>query len=238
MRPSKIKDLGPGAIRNVIVVGAGPSGMLLAIMLAKAGINVQVVEATHETNSNPRAAHYAPSAAWDFDRAGVLDDVNEQGFFPDSVCWRWPDGEFIAGINLGAASEEDYPMVVLPLDRLIKLFYNHLVKLPNAEVLLGHKVISIDQDDGEARIVVETDKGQKTMVADYIVGADGASSKIRRCLLGDEYPGETLPQQIIATNVRIGRVARIRLSLTQHPIGILRLPREAWLLGLQFHHLA
>ena len=123
--------------------------------------------------------------------------------FPDSVCWRWPDGEFIAGINLGAASEEDYPMVVLPLDRLIKLFYDHLVKLPNAKVFFGHRVIRIDQDDKEARTVVETDEGQKTMAADYIVGADGASSKIRRCLLGDEYPGETLPQQIIATNVSI-----------------------------------
>lgn len=226
MRPSKIKDLGPGAIKNVIVVGAGPSGMLLAIMLAKAGINVQVVEATNETNNNPRAAHYAPSASWDFDRAGILDEVSDQGFFPDSVCWRWPDGEFIAGINLGAASEEDYPMVVLPLDRLIKLFYNHLVKLPNAEVLLGHKVISIDQDDQQANVVVETEGGQKTMVADYVVGADGASSKIRRCLFGDEYPGETLPQQIIATNVWFPLCLHsIRADLTM--AGVLRLPRKA-----------
>ena len=224
-RPAKITNLGQGLIKNVIVVGAGPSGMLLAIMLAKAGITVQVVEATKEVSDNPRAAHYAPSAVWDFDRAGVLDEVNAQGFHPDAVCWRWPDGTFISGISMGAAGKVEHPMVVLPLDRLIKLFYEHLIKLPGAEVLLGHRVLSIDQDDNEARIVVATDAGEKTLTADYIVGADGASSKIRRCLFGSEYPGETLKEQIIATNVCTAQYRYTTFSdMLTGATGVLRLP--------------
>lgn len=190
-----------GKITHILIVGAGPSGMLLAIMLAKAGIKTTVVEAAHTINDNPRAAHYAPSVVYDFDRAGVLEEVCSQGFHPDVMCWRWPNGEFIAGISPGAPGVVEHPMVVLPLDRLLKLFYEHLLKVPGAEVLLGHEVVGIEQDEREAMVTVRTEEEEKVLTADYVVGADGASSKVRRCLLGDEFPGETLPEQIIATNI-------------------------------------
>ena len=190
-----------GKIKKVIIVGAGPSGLLLAIMLAKANIKVQLVEANFRVDDNPRAAHYAPSAVYDFERAGVLDEVNAQGFHPDAVCWRKPDGEFIAGISMGHPKDVQHPMVVLPLDKLGPLFLNHLSKLPNAEVLMGHRVVGLEQDESQATVKVQTADGERTLSADYVVGADGANSAIRKGLFGNEYPGETLPQQIIASNV-------------------------------------
>ncbi|OCL06947.1 FAD/NAD(P)-binding domain-containing protein [Glonium stellatum] len=188
------------AISKVTIVGAGPSGLLLAIMLAKQHIGVQVLDAGTEPDKNPRAAHYAPSAVYDFARAGVINEINAEGFHPDAVCWREADGTFLAGMK--RAENIDHPMVVLPLDRLGPLLCRHLQKnCPTAEILWSHKVIGIEQDETEARVQVETPDGVKMYSGDYVIGADGANSQIRRSLFGNNYPGETLNAQIIATNV-------------------------------------
>ena len=52
-------------------------------MLARnKGIKVTILDADTKINDNPRAAHYAPSAVYDFHRAGIIDDVRKAGFTP------------------------------------------------------------------------------------------------------------------------------------------------------------
>lgn len=168
--------------------------------MAKAGVKVQILEASNELDKNPRAAHYAPSAVYELERAGVLDEVKAQGIHPDAVCWRHPDGSLIAGIR--SRMDIPHPMVCLPLDQLDVILLRHFLNQPNAEVLWLHRVESIDQDENQARAHVETPTGKQTFAADFIIGCDGANSQIRRSLFGDlNYPGETLQSQIIATNV-------------------------------------
>ncbi|KAF2679763.1 FAD/NAD(P)-binding domain-containing protein [Lentithecium fluviatile CBS 122367] len=189
-------------INHVVVSGAGPSGLLLGILLARnLGIKITVLDADTKINDNPRAAHYAPSAVYDFKRAGILDDVRKVGFSPKGVCWRLIDTTFLAGMGR-EPEQSEYSMVVLPLDRLGPLLVKHLESLPNTEILWGHKVVDVKQDDKGATAVVETLNGEKKEITgDYLVGADGASSGVRQALFGKEYPGETLSQQIVATNV-------------------------------------
>jgi 2-polyprenyl-6-methoxyphenol hydroxylase-like FAD-dependent oxidoreductase len=186
----------------IIIVGAGPAGLLLGILLSKQGIDVTILEAATELDKNPRAAHYASIAVQEMRRAGVLEDVQKEGFHPNSVCWREMDGTYIAGIPMHNPEDPD-AMVVLPLDKLVRLYYRHLQKQPTAELKWAHKVVGIEQDEKEARVICETPEGRKTLGADYVLGCDGANSQIRRSLFGDKnFPGETLHSQIIATNVR------------------------------------
>ncbi|PVH98225.1 FAD/NAD(P)-binding domain-containing protein [Periconia macrospinosa] len=189
-------------INHVVIVGAGPSGLLLAILLARnLSIKVTILDASDKIDSNPRAAHYAPSAVYDFTRAGIIDDVREQGFTPKGICWRLKDTTFLAG--MGREPEQaEFAMVVLPLDRLGPLLVKHFESLPNTEILWGHKLVGVQQDADTATALVETTKGEKKEISgDYLIGADGASSGVRTALFGKEYPGETLKQQIVATNV-------------------------------------
>jgi 2-polyprenyl-6-methoxyphenol hydroxylase-like FAD-dependent oxidoreductase len=129
--------------------------------------------------------------------------VRKHGFTPKGVCWRKKDTTFLAGMGR-EPEQSEFAMVVLPLDRLCPLIVQHFESLPNTEILWGHKVVGVEQDEKEARVVVETSDGKtKKLSADYIVGADGASSGVRTALFGKEYPGETLKAQIVATNVRL-----------------------------------
>ncbi|KAJ5308850.1 hypothetical protein N7508_004229 [Penicillium antarcticum] len=190
------------AIAKVIVVGAGPSGLILSLLLAKKGITVELLDAGAELDKQPRAAHYASAATYELERAGVLDDLKERGFSPKGFAFRKFDTSFIAGIN-HASLPEDYPykMQILPLDQLGQLLYEHIQRQPKATVKWTHRVLKIGQDQGKAWVDIETPSGTHRSTADYVVGCDGASSTIRRELFGPEYPGETLNAQIIATNV-------------------------------------
>ncbi|KAH8807380.1 hypothetical protein F5884DRAFT_856961 [Xylogone sp. PMI_703] len=188
---------------KIIIVGAGPSGLLLGLLLAKQGVHVQVLEASDTLDNQPRACHYAPPSAVELSRAGVLHEIHEKGFVPGGVAWRKKDGSFIAGID-NSDIPADYPfrMVCLPLGEMIEIIYRHLEKQPTAEIKMNHRATGVGQDDSKAWVVVQTPDGEETYVADYIVGCDGANSQVRRSLFGDgEFPGWSWDKQIIATNV-------------------------------------
>lgn len=192
-----------GALKKVIVVGAGPSGLLLSILLARNGVNVELLEATEVLDKQPRAAHYASPAVYELRRAGVIDEVIEKGFKPNSFCWRKADGTLVAAMRYDCLpDDEPERMVVLPLDRLGKVLYSNLQKYPNATVRWSHRVTNVGSDENKAWVNVETKDGPITVEGDYVIGCDGATSQVRRSLFGpNSFPGETLDAAIIATNV-------------------------------------
>jgi 2-polyprenyl-6-methoxyphenol hydroxylase-like FAD-dependent oxidoreductase len=194
------------SIPFVLVVGAGPSGLLLALLLGKQGIPVQLLEAAESLDDRPRATHYSPPAVYELQRAGVLDDMKAEGaFIPNGACWRKLSGEFLAGVRAPENSEPNAtPMICLSLNKLSQVLQRQISQLPHVEIVYSHKVTSLGQDADKAWVTVETPSGVKTLYAQYIVGCDGANSQIRRSLFGDwEFPGFTWDEQIVATNVCI-----------------------------------
>lgn len=188
----------------VVIVGAGPSGLLLALLLVKSGIPVQVLDLTSKADEQPRATHYGPPAVYELDRAGVLDDVKAAGFTPQGVAWRKPDLSIIAEIDATMLGDYPYKMVCLPLNELSKILLSHLRASPLASILWDHKVLSVGQDEQSAWVEAQTPQGRTTIMAPYIVGCDGANSQVRRSLFGDmEFPGYTWKEQVVATNVSV-----------------------------------
>lgn len=138
----------------------------------------------------------------------------KKAFVPDGVSWRLMGEPFQQICTLPSENPPGKEtMVSLPLDELLPIMAEHLAKCPSGTVLFEHEVLSIGQDDAKAWVNVKTPQGEKRMEADYIVGCDGANSKIRRELFGNEFPGFTWDKQIVATNVRAQRVDE-GLSLT------------------------
>jgi 2-polyprenyl-6-methoxyphenol hydroxylase-like FAD-dependent oxidoreductase len=191
---------------KVIVVGAGPAGLLLSLLLAKKGISVRTLDAADTLDSRPRATHYGPPAIHELIRAGVIDDVRKQGFIPRKVCWRKLDGTYLAGLDGSVLEGDDDMLTCLPLDKLGRVLSDHLKAQPTSSLMWQHKVTSIGQDADKAWVLVETPEGPKRLEADYIVGCDGANSQLRRSLFGDlNFPGKTWDEQIVATNVCLSK---------------------------------
>lgn len=189
---------------QAIVVGAGPSGLILGLLLAKQGIQIELLDAGAHLDKQNRASHYALPAAYELDRAGVLDDVKARAFQPNTMAWRKPETTMVAQFRLDCVAEDRkrHAMVVLPLNQLGEILYEHIQRQPTARVRWAHTVVRVGQGEDTAWVECETPNGQQRFDADYVLGCDGASSTVRRELFGPGYPGETLNAQLIATDVR------------------------------------
>lgn len=173
----------------------------MALLLANAGITVDLLEASDKLDDSPRASFYPWPAVYELQRAGLLPEVRERGYVvSDGVSWRKVDGTLLAKMDVSGVPY-DHRLHGLPLGKLLQLTREHLDRNPNAKIRYLHKVLKLDQSPKSAQVVVETPDGEQTFSADFIIGCDGANSTIRRGLFGEDFPGRTWDQQIVATNV-------------------------------------
>ncbi|KAF5615739.1 FAD binding domain protein [Fusarium sp. NRRL 25303] len=189
---------------KIIIVGAGPAGLLLGLLLAKQNIPVTIVEQSSKLDENPRATHYGPPAMKVLNNAGVGDELRSKGLLVNTVAWRQIDGTYISGLDHGPAKGSPTRMVALPLNQVSQILKDHADRLPSLRYLFNRQVTSIGQNDTRAWVDTLDTKTeeQARLEADYIVGCDGANSIIRRSLFGDmNFPGKTWEEQIVATNV-------------------------------------
>lgn len=189
--------------RQVIVVGAGPVGFLTALGLARQGVQVTVLDAEEEVVRSPRAAVYYHTTLSVLKKLGMLDDAEAIGFQSTAFNMRWPDtGEVMRADMrdaLEAGQEIDHNLH-FGQHLLADLAMDHLARIPGTEVLWNHTVKALAQSAGKARLAVDTDEGEVWFEADWIIGADGARSTVRK-LLGLEFEGFTWPERFVATNI-------------------------------------
>lgn len=193
---------------KVIVVGAGPAGLLLAILLANDGVQVQVLEAAGDVDRRPRAAYYGTASIPDLKRAGVLDEIRNLGFPPTSFTSRQFGGDYtclgLLDTNIIADVDgQDLRSACLPQQDLLEIFVRRVESNPLVEISWEHKVLGVGHNQQSAWVDVETPEGKTTIEADYVVGCDGAHSVVRKSLFGDEFPGTTWDVQLVSTDVRI-----------------------------------
>lgn len=192
-----------------MIVGAGPAGLLLAILLAQHRIPSVVLEAWDRLDERLRATQYGVPATRIFRRAGVLDDIRSASIthFP-FICWRNGEtGERLTGIDLSVVNAEPDRMTVLPLAQIIRIMYHHCLEKYSefVEVRFNHRVIDIGQDETKAWAIVEMgargeERETATFAADYLIGCDGGQSTVRKCLFQRNWPGETFESHLLVQN--------------------------------------
>ena len=187
---------------RTIIVGAGPAGLLLGLMLAKKNVDVCILETKARLDDSPRAMVYAAPAAYELRRAGVLEDVQRQGYLASKFCWKKLDGTYLASFDNSLMKDDPDRMVCLPLSQLCRILYEHALQQETLEVRFDQKVVAIGQDDDKAWVDSDGPDGRDRLYASHVVGCDGASSIIRRQLFGDKsFPGFTWDTQLVAANV-------------------------------------
>lgn len=189
---------------EVIVVGAGPVGFLTALSLARAGIEVCVLEAESGINDSPRASMYFPTTVKILDRLGLLEEALAIGLATTDFCYHVPEFGIRIHVDtkIGLPPDEPYPYnLAFGQHILAQLVMSHLQRLPNARALFNHRVVGLAQDSSGVTVTVETPQGREEMRASWLVGADGARSAVRH-LLDLPFEGHTWPDRFVATNVR------------------------------------
>ncbi|MCD9027976.1 FAD-dependent monooxygenase [Luteimonas sp. BDR2-5] len=187
---------------EVIIVGAGPVGMITALGLARAGIGVRILEANAGIVPEPRAMTYHWTVHEGMQRLGLLDDMIAEGFKLHQMCYRiLATGEVIR-LDIGAMEGHTaHPYaVVLGQDQLEAIVLRHLARMPNVRIDWNTTVTGLAQDADGVTVEAEHEGVAVRRRAHWVVGADGGRSRVRKSI-GVRFEGMTWPQRFVATNV-------------------------------------
>ena len=190
-------------LSGVIVCGAGPVGLLTALGLAREGVQVTLIDAESGINDSPRAAVYYPTMQKVLERYGLLEDALAIGHRSTDFQFRVPQKGTVIKIDTSLLDGMVSPPTNLHLGQhlLAEIVLRHLSRLPNADIRWNTRMVGLTQDARGVTVEVQDGDGAKTLWAEWLVGADGARSTVRK-LLELPFEGFTWPDRFVATNVR------------------------------------
>jgi bifunctional hydroxylase/dehydrase len=165
---------------DVIIAGAGPTGLMLACELRLQGVSVIVLDRLAEPMRQSRALGFSARTIEEFDQRGLLSRFGEVGVIPFGHFGGIPlDYRVLAGGSYGARG--------IPQSRTEGVLAGRAGEL-GAGVRRGHELVGLADTGDEVEVEVVTPGGPERLRAAYVVGCDGARSTVRK-LAGIGFPG-------------------------------------------------
>ncbi|MFB9675710.1 FAD-dependent monooxygenase [Streptosporangium vulgare] len=191
---------------DVVIVGAGPTGLMLAAELRLAGVRPLVLERHPHRRATPKAGGLGGQILQLLDYRGLLERFEAACTDPVPAP-RFPFG----GVHLDFTQLADPPLHALPLPQpLLERLLDDRAGELDVEVRRGHEVVGVSQDDAAVRVEVRGPDGPYEVIARYLVGCDGARSRVRdRAGIG--FPGTVYPE--------VNRLAQVSLPDTVSVLG-------------------
>ena len=177
---------------DVLIVGAGPTGLVLGLWLTRLGIRVRVVDKTAEPGTTSRALAVQARTLEFYGQLGFANMVVEQGRWATKAN-IWVNGKAAAQLDfsgMGAGlSPYPYPLIY-PQDEHERLLIERL-KQAGVAVERNTEMLSFDEGQDHIRAKIKRPDGsEETCTACYVAGCDGARSRVRE-MLGIGFPGGT-----------------------------------------------
>jgi 2-polyprenyl-6-methoxyphenol hydroxylase-like FAD-dependent oxidoreductase len=170
------------AVDSVLIVGAGVSGCAAAILLAEAGVQVELIDQNAEIGSRGSGITLQGNALRVLRQLGVWDTLLEQGFAFNTVGFRAPDpqGTLIVEVPDARTGGPDLPATLgMPRPALASVLIDRARQV-GVTVRLGQKYVGHTQDASTVTATLEDESGNRSS-ADYdlVIGADGVRSRVR-----------------------------------------------------------
>ncbi|WP_394845495.1 FAD-dependent monooxygenase [Pendulispora brunnea] len=195
---------------SVLVVGAGPVGLLLAGELRLGGVDVIVVESRSEPSGESRGLGFTARATEIFHQRGLLRrfgdvELNRQGHFGGIPM----DFGVLEGSHFGARGIPQYKV-----EEMLEAWAKEL----GASVRREHRLITLENRADDVLAVVDGPEGPFEISAQYLVGCDGGRSTVRR-LAGFDFAGTEANREMYLADV-LGRDIRPRFIGERVPEGM------------------
>ncbi|MDT0459480.1 FAD-dependent monooxygenase [Streptomyces sp. DSM 41527] len=201
-----------GTAFDVLIAGAGPTGLALAIDLTRRGVRTLLVERQDRLSPGARGTGVQPRTQEVYDDLGLLDAaVAAGGLYPETA--RWENGEIVDVTEMiervePAPATPYSNALMLPQFRNLELLYERLREL-GGDVLFRTELTEFDQDSaGVTARLRHADGAERTVHGAYLVATDGGRSTVRRAL-GIKMSGPELePVAVLLADLRVDGLDR------------------------------
>jgi 3-(3-hydroxy-phenyl)propionate hydroxylase len=189
-------------MHSVIVVGAGPVGLSLAIDLAQRGHQVVLLDDADRIGEGSRAICFSKRSLEFWDRLGVGQRMVDKG-----VVWKV--GKIFHGVSLlyqfDLLPEQGHKrpaFINLQQFHAEAYLVDRVAEMPDISLRWRNKVIGLEQRNDHVIMTVDTPDGPYRISANYVVACDGARSPLRK-MVGAEFAGQVFEDQFLIADVRM-----------------------------------
>ncbi len=192
---------GDSAVHPVVVVGAGPVGMLLAIFLQQQGVPTVLLEAEAQVSGGSRALAFTRRSMEIFEQAGVAHEIVR-----DALLWREGRSYFrnreVHHLDIPFGEHDKFwPMTNLPQCQVEQVLLDRALAL-GVDVRLQTLVTGLDESGSEVVLHCDTPEGAYRLTTQWVVACDGARSPMRR-FKGLRFTGQSFEGRFVIADIRM-----------------------------------
>ncbi|NUW42017.1 FAD-dependent monooxygenase [Nonomuraea rhodomycinica] len=216
---------------TVLVAGAGPTGLALAVHLALHHVPVRLIDAAPAPATTSRALGLQPRGAEVLERIGALGDL--PGRSQRSLTMSYNEGSrTVLRMHVGQALADQPKPALLVSQAEVEGVLRRRLREVGGDVEWGTRLVAAEQDGAGVTATVRTQDGAERRVeARWLIGCDGAHSTVRK-LAGIGFPGRKLIERLLMADVRARWPFDRNGSTTWMDVGrmlsVTALPDDTW----------
>ena len=188
---------------KVIIIGAGPVGTFAAYCLAEYGIETLVLESESTCETDMRASTFHPSTLKYLDNLNLADELIEKGLKAPIFQYRIRSTDEVLEFNLQELDDVlDFPFrLQCEQYKFARMLAGKLDHHRHSSVLFNRKLINFSEVNNKVTLDVDHHGTSEQYQCDYLIGADGANSIVRRNL-GIEFSGFTYEEKFFTLSTQ------------------------------------
>ena len=188
---------------KVIIIGAGPVGTFAAYCLAEYGIETLVLESESTCETDMRASTFHPSTLKYLDNLNLADELIEKGLKAPIFQYRIRSTDEVLEFNLQELDDVlDFPFrLQCEQYKFARMLAGKLDRHRHSSILFNRKLINFSEGKNKVTLDVDHHGTSEQYQCDYLIGADGANSIVRRNL-GIEFSGFTYEEKFFTLSTQ------------------------------------
>ncbi|MFC0105871.1 FAD-dependent monooxygenase [Kibdelosporangium aridum] len=196
-------EAGPEPDCEVLVVGAGPSGLMTAVLLARQGVKVRLIEKNTGPATESRAFAVQARTVELFRNIGLAEELMGRGVVTTGIKFHIK-GKPVGGLDFDRARAATTPyqfILMAPQAEIEDLLLRDLAR-QGVTVERGTRLVSLSQTDKQVMATVRQNDRERVISARYVVGADGSHSTVRE-QLGLAFEGDRYTQRYLLADCQV-----------------------------------
>ena len=185
---------------DVLIIGAGPTGMALSIALLQAGVDHLLIDRLTEGQNTSRAGVIHAQTLESLATLGVADELAARGLKIERFTIRDRDRPLVQ-LGFGGLPSP-HPYVLMLPQNITEEVLAHRIESLGGIIHRGVTATRVEQDAKGVRVTVTGDGGEQTLSARYVVGADGMHSVVRQST-GISFEGGAYEASFVLADVHL-----------------------------------